>query len=154
MRTRAATRIASIALAAMVSACSSSVAVKSKTEDAAAKTFAIQPGKSSIYVFRSEALHQSAISVSLDQQVWSRTGPCTYLVWAVDPGRHIVTSQAENVTQLILSTEPNKTYYVRQDVQGGLYQPRIKLTPADEADARKAIGACSLVDSGMPEARK
>lgn len=154
MKTRAAARFASVALAAMVSACSSGVAVRSKTEDAAAKTFSVQPGKASIYVFRSEALHQSPISVSLDQQVWGRTGPCTYLVWAVDPGRHVVTSQAENVTQLVLSTEPNKTYYVRQDVQGGLFQPRIKLTTADEADARKDIGTCSLVDSGMPETKK
>lgn len=154
MNTRAAARMASIALAAMVSACSSGVAVRSNTDDAAAKTFSVQPGKSSIYVFRSEALHQRAINVSLDQQVWSRTGPCTYLVWAVEPGRHVIASQAENVAQLVLSAEPDKAYYVRQDVQGGLFQPRIKLSAADEADARKDIATCRLVDSGMPEAKR
>ncbi|MBK8338276.1 MAG: DUF2846 domain-containing protein [Sterolibacteriaceae bacterium] len=124
------------------------VSFRSASDDAKAKAFVVTPGKSAIYVVRPEAVRNQALSVVLDDKLTARTGPCSYLLWEVDPGAHEILAYGENISQLALRTEPGKAYFVRQDVAGGLWMPRTLLTAVDEPGGRKSIGECRLVDSG------
>lgn len=55
--------------------------------DAMAKTFAVEPGKSNIYVYRNESMGGAiAMTVSLDGKVAGKSGPKTYFKWSVEPG--------------------------------------------------------------------
>lgn len=124
------------------------VSFRSASDDAKAKAFVVTPGKSAIYVVRPESVRNQALTVVLDDKLTARTGPCSYLLWEVDPGAHEILAYGENISQLALRTEPGKAYFVRQDVAGGLWLPRTLLTAVDEPGGRKSIGECRLVDSG------
>lgn len=144
-RAAAATLIAVAALAAC-----SSVAYRSAADDGEAKRFVVAPGKSAIYVVRPDAVRKLPLAVALNDKLTARTGPCSYLLWEVDPGAHELLAYGENISQLALKTEAGKAYFVRQDVGGGLWSPRTKLVAIDEAAGRKAVSDCRLVDSGTP----
>ena len=112
------------------------------------RRFVVAPGKSAIYVVRPDSIRNLPLAVVLDDKLTARTGPCSYLLWEVDPGAHQILAYGENISQLALKTEAGKAYFVRQDVAGGLWSPRTLLMAVDEAAGRKAVSDCRLIDSG------
>ena len=144
-RTAVAALLAGVALAGC-----KNVDFRSISDDERAKSFVVAPGKSAIYVVRPDSIRNLPLAVVLDDNVTARTGPCSYLLWEVDPGAHQILAYGENISQLALRTEAGKTYFVRQDVAGGLWSPRTLLTAVDDASGRKAVGDCRLLDSGRP----
>lgn len=139
--------IAALLACAALAACKNA-GFRSASDDAKAKSFAVAPGKSTIYLVRPDTVHKLPLAVMLDDKLTTRTGPCSYLVWQVDPGAHQILAHGENISQLALAAEAGKTYFVRQDVAGGLWSPRTLLTLIDEQTGRKAVLACGLIDSG------
>jgi len=127
------------------------VSFRSASEDTRAKSFVMAPGKSAIYVVRPDTIRNLPLSVVLDDKLTARTGPCSYLLWEVEPGTHQILAYGENISQLALSTEAGKAYFVRQNVAGGLWSPRTLLSAMDDDAGRKAVGDCRLVDSGTPK---
>ena len=76
-----------LAVAALVSGCAS-VPMTSMEDDVKAKTFAVKEDKAAIYVYRNESFGGAIpMTVSLDGKVAGQTGPQTYFMWEVDPGR-------------------------------------------------------------------
>ena len=85
-----------------------SISYRSASEDTQAKSFAVAPGKSAIYVVRPDSIRNLPLAVVLDDKLTGRTGPCSYLLWQVDPGVHQVLAYGENISQLALRTEAGK----------------------------------------------
>lgn len=138
-------------LACVVLAGCKSVNFRSKSDDARAKNFVVAPGESAIYVVRPDSIRNLPLAVVLDDKLTARTGPCSYLLWEVEPGAHEILAYGENISRLALRTEAGKAYFVRQDVAGGLWSPRTLLLPVDDLAGRKAVSDCRLVDSGAPK---
>ena len=127
-----------------------SVPMASITEDAAAKTFAVPPGKSSIYVYRNETFGAGVpMTVALNGKVAGQTGAQTYFVFQVDPGAHEVSSISENTAVLRLTTEPGKPYFVWQEVKMGLWMARSQLQQVSDDVGRKGVAECKLAQTSL-----
>jgi hypothetical protein len=71
----------------------------------------------------------------------------TYLYQELTPGRHKVTSHAENEDTLELDAKPGTLIYVWQEVKMGLLSARSKLHLAAEEQGRKGVLESRLVKS-------
>jgi hypothetical protein len=135
--------LASLLAAALVSGCAS-VPMATTEEDALAKSFAVQPGKSNIYVYRSEKMFGAAVKlpVTLDGKLGGQTSAGSYFMWETQPGDHEISSVAETTETLKLTTEANKSYYIWQEVKMGLLAARSLLHKVDEETGRRTIMQC------------
>ena len=135
------TKITLILLATiLLSGCAATVPLASLDLDAQAKRFSTDNHKSKIYLFRDEMIGMAIpITVSLDGQMAGQTGPDTYFLWSVNPGKHTVTSHAENVSSITLSTLPSNTYYIWQEIKMGMWGPRTSLQQVDKTRGQKGV---------------
>lgn len=135
-----------LAALSVMSGCTS-VPMASDEKDNAAKTFSIQPGKSNIYVYRNESIGAGVkMEVDLDTTQIASTAANTYLLLAVSPGRHTITSHAENDDNLTVDAQPNKNYFVWQEVKMGILYARNKLHLVDEQIGKSGVGECRLIE--------
>ncbi len=127
---------------------SSPVSLGSPQDDWRAKTAAVRPGKAQIFVYRHESLGFAVpITVKLDGYIGGRTVAQTYVMWEVEPGRHQISSHAEDASALTLDAEPGKSYYIWQEVRVGVWKPRSSLHRVDEQTGRQFIAACKLAQA-------
>jgi len=114
--------------------------------DTKAKQFVVDKGKSNIYVYRNEFFGAAvSMPVTLDGQNVGTTGADTYLKLITTPGNHILTSKAENVDTLQLTTQANKNYFVWQEVKLGVVFARSDLKLVSEQEGKKGVNECKLV---------
>ncbi len=119
------------------------VPMASQEADAGAKQFQPKPGMANIYLYRNETFGAAiAMTVSLDGKIMGRTGPQTYFLWEVAPGRHEIQSHTENTSKLTLEAQAGRNYYVWQEVKMGMWQPGSLLQEVKEADGRKGVLEC------------
>lgn len=122
------------------------------SEDAKAKKFETVIGKSSVYIYRNEVFG-SAITMLLtvNEKFVGRTAPYIYYLLQLEPGIHKFTCSAENKDSVFLSTKPNQTYFIRQEVKVGVWMPRCAIyeTPADEG--RESVLESELAESAYSE---
>jgi hypothetical protein len=131
--------------AAPLVACTS-VPLGSPEEDNRAKNRDAHPAKSTIYLYRHETLGFAApMTVSLNGRPAGRTLGQTYFMWEVEPGRHSITSHAENVAAVHLVTEPGRAYYVWQEVKVGVWSARSMLHEVDAQIGRTGMAECMIV---------
>lgn len=136
-------------LMALVAGCAT-VPMASMEEDTRAKAFAVQPDKSSIYVYRSETIGGAIpMTVTLDGRVAGQSGPQTYYLFEVDPGMHEVSSIAENTSTVKLNTVAGRAYYLWQEVKMGMWMARSLLQEVDEATGRKGVAECKRAQSAF-----
>lgn len=127
-----------------------SVPMTSESLDAEAKSFAVKTDKSSIYLYRNETFGGAILlTTTIDGKVAGQTGPKTYFLWEVDPGKHEITSVGENTVTLTLDTEPGRAYYVWQEVKMGLWMARSLLHQVDEATGRAGVNECKRAVSNF-----
>lgn len=137
------------ALVVLVTGCAS-VPMASLDDDARAKSFAIAPGKASIYVYRNESFGGAIpMTVTLNGKVAGQSGPQTYFLWEVEPGAHEVGSIAENTATLKLDARPGQAYFVWQEVKMGFWMARTQLQQVDEATGRKGVAECKRAQSNF-----
>ena len=135
-----------LAALSVMSGCAS-VPMASDEKDGAAKTFSVQPGKSNIYVYRNESIGAAVkMEVDLDTTQIASTAARTFLLLTVDPGRHTISSHAENDDSLTVDAKPNKNYFVWQEVKMGMLYARNKLHLVDEQTGRGGVGECRLIE--------
>lgn len=130
----------------LFSGCASKSLKAPVEEDAKAKQFITEKGKSNIYVYRNE-FYGAAVSmpITLDGKNVGTTGADTYIKLNTVPGNHILTSETENVDILKLTTEENKNYFVWQEVKMGIMSARSKLKLVSEEEGQKGVKECKLV---------
>lgn len=139
--------IGSLTALALLSGCAS-VPMADAQRDASAKTFAVAPGKANIYVYRNESMGASVkMDVALNDKPVGQTVAKTYMVLEVLPGKHKLSSEAENTSTLDLDVSAGRNYFVWQEVKMGVLYARNRLQLVDEAAGREGVAECKLVDA-------
>lgn len=115
---------------------------------AQAKSQRPDPQKALIYVYRNETMgHPTRMEVSLDDRIAGKTGAKTFFMFEVEPGRHEITSEAENTDKLVVNAEAGKAYFVWQEVKMGGWYARNRLHLVDEPQGRAGVAECRLLQT-------
>lgn len=138
-----------VGAAVVVFAGCAAVPMASLDQDAEAKKFAVPADKARIYVYRNESIGGAVpMTVSLDGRVMGRSAMQTYFMWDLPPGKHTITSHAEDVSNLTLETVTGNAYYVWQEVKMGMWFARSLLQQVDEKTGRAGVLECKLAAPG------
>jgi len=138
--------VAALALA-VLSGCAS-VPKGDPAQDAALKTFQVAPDQAGIYIYRNESMGAAVtMDVAIDGQPVGQTGANTYLYKQVTPGKHTVTSSAENTDTLDVDVQPGSLVYIWQEVKMGMISARTKLHEVSETQGKSGVGETSLAAS-------
>ena len=117
-------------------------------KDAAAKTFVAPKDGAGIYIYRNETMGAAVkMDVALDGSPIGQTAAKTYFYREVRPGKHVVTSVAENSESLEIDAEPGVLYYVWQEVKMGILRARNKLQLVDENVGKQGVLESKLAES-------
>ena len=131
--------------ALFVSACAS-VPKASHENDQEAKKFQPLPDKSVIYIYRDEAFGGAVrMDILIDGFLLGEMRSKSYMRAIVKPGSHIVTSRSENSSQLPVTTEAGKIYYVWQEAKMGFMYARTELHLVENDVGQKGVMSCELV---------
>lgn len=115
--------------------------------DAQAKTFATNPDKANLYVYRNEADFGSALrfDLEIDGKQIGAIASSTFAVLEVDPGKHAVIGKAENDFTLEVAAQAGKNYFIWQEVKIGFISARNKLHLVDEEQGKEGVLECGLI---------
>lgn len=131
-------------LAATLTGCAS-VPMSDATQNEALKTFAVPAGKSGIYIYRNESMGgMVTMDVAVDGNPIGQSCAKTFLYKEVAPGKHTITSKAENTDTLTLQTQPGRAYFVWQEVKMEFAAARSKLHLVDDATGKQGVAETSL----------
>ncbi|HEY6094911.1 MAG TPA: DUF2846 domain-containing protein [Gallionellaceae bacterium] len=138
--------IGAVLTATLLTGCAS-VPMASPEQDAKAKTFAVATDKANIYLYRNEAMGGAVkMDVVLDGKAIGQTTAKTYIVMEVAPGKHVITSKAENEVMQEVIAQAGKNYFIWKEVKMGVMYARNKLNLVDEATGRAGVAECSLIE--------
>jgi len=142
------TIISLVLVAAFLTGCAS-VQYGDEKKDVALKSFSAPAGdKAGLYIYRNESMGGGVrMDVSVDGQEIGATARKTYLYKEVNPGKHTITSKAENTDTLEIDVKPGTLNYVWQEVKMGILYARNKLQLVSEAEGKAGVQECSLVES-------
>jgi hypothetical protein len=136
--------LSAFAAAVLLSACASAPAGHEKQE-AALKTFEPKSEAAGLYVVRSEsAAAFLSMVVEVDGKPMAKTSSQSFAYLELAPGKHVITSKAENVDSLELNVEAGKLYYVLQETKPGNFYVRSKLRLVDEAEGQQGVKVSKL----------
>ena len=115
--------------------------------DTLAKLMQPVPSKAVIFLFRNEpASAPWRMKVVMDGQDMGSTSSNTYFRWVVEPGRHLVISEAQNDSGVVVDAQAGQIYYIWQDVYTGFFRPRSDLRFVDRQTAEVALRSCYLLE--------
>lgn len=138
-------KLISAAMIAIALTGCASVPMGDPQQDAALKTFKIAPDKAGIYVYRNESMGAAVkMDVAIDGQPLGQTAAKTFLYREVTPGKHTVTSSAENNDSVEVDVKAGTLAYIWQEVKMGIMYARTKLHIATEADGMKGVQETKL----------
>ena len=135
----------------MLSGCAS-VPMASLDQDTKAKDFSPVPNKASLYIYRNESFGAAIpMTVSVNGKVLGQTAAQTYFRLNLIPGRYNVESHAESISNLLLTTEAGKNYFVWQEVKMGMWMAGSLLQQVDETNGRVGVMESKLIASSISE---
>jgi Protein of unknown function (DUF2846) len=136
----------SILAVGLVAGCAS-VPMAGADADAKAKTFvAPSDGHANLYIYRSESMGGAIkMPLLLDNMSIGDTGPHTYAVRQVTPGKHTVVSKTEQDVAFDIDAQAGQNYYVWQEVKMGVWAARSALHLVDEKTGEEAVMQCKLI---------
>jgi len=125
-----------------------SVPMGDAKQDAALKTFSISADKAGIYIYRNESMGAAVkMDVELDGKAIGQTAANTYLYKEVAPGKHTISSKAENTDSVEIDAKVGTLSYVWQEVKMGILYARTKLHLVDEAEGKKGVLETKLAET-------
>lgn len=137
--------MASLAITGLLAGCGT-LHMADDQQDAARKAFAVAPDKAGLYVYRNEHMGgMVTMKLSIDGAPAGRTGAMTYVYRDVTPGRHKLTSHAENDDSIEFDAKPGTLTFIWQEVKMGLLSARTKLHLVGEEQGRKGVQETRLV---------
>ena len=129
-----------------------SVPMAPMDQDTKAKEFSPAPNKASLYIYRNESFGAAIpMTVSVNGKALGQTAAQTYFRLNILPGKYNVESHAENVTNLSLSAEAGKNYFVWQEVKMGMWMARSLLQQVDENTGRAGVMESKLIASSVSD---
>lgn len=125
-----------------------SVPMGDSQKDQQLKAFSTKPDTAGIYIYRNESMGAAVkMDVTVDGNYVGKTAARTYLYKEVPPGKHVISSSAENTDSIEITTAPGKLYYIWQEVKMGLLYARTKLHLVSEEEGRKGVRESALAES-------
>jgi hypothetical protein len=114
--------------------------------DAEAKAMSAPSDKALVYVYRNEAFGGGIhLHVQIDGREMDITGPRSFMMFLVPPGRHLFTPVSETTSDVEVETAAGETYYMWQEVKLGILFARTKLWLTTEEEGKKGLRECDLV---------
>jgi hypothetical protein len=108
--------------------------------DAELKSFTSKASVAGLYIYRNESIGGAVrMDVEVDGIPVGQTAAKTFLYKEVTPGKHTVTSKAENTDMLEIDTVAGKLYYIWQEVKMGILYARTKLHLVSEDEGKKGV---------------
>ncbi|HEX8884652.1 MAG TPA: DUF2846 domain-containing protein [Noviherbaspirillum sp.] len=108
--------VAIVAAASLIGC--ASVPMGDVKRDTELKSFTAKPAVAGIYIYRNETLGSAVrMGLEVDGKPIGQSAAKTYFYKEVPPGKHTVTSTAENKDSLEIETVAGKLYYVWQEVK-------------------------------------
>ena len=137
-----------------VSGCAS-VPMGDPQKNSALKTFTAKQDVAGVYIYRNESMGGAVkMDVEVDGKPIGQTAAKTYLYTELAPGKHVVTSKAENDFSLDLEVLPGKLYYIWQEVKMGILYARTKLSLVDEKEGKAGVMESQLAAPAAAVASK
>jgi hypothetical protein len=125
-----------------------SVPMGDAKQDAALKTFSVPADKAGVYIYRNESMGAAVkMDVEVDGKVIGQTAANTYLYKELAPGKHTISSKAENTDTIEIDAKPGTLTYVWQEVKMGLMYARTKLNLVGEAEGKKGVLETKLAET-------
>ena len=125
-----------------------SVPMGDAKQDTALKTFKAPADKAGMYIYRNESMGGAVkMDVAIDGKPIGQTAAKTYLYKELSPGKHTVTSSAENTDSVEIDAKPGTLSYVWQEVKMGVLYARTQLHLVSEAEGKKGVLESSLAET-------
>jgi len=121
--------------------------VEAKYKDTKAKKFITKEDKAVIYIYRTDANVAAEMPVSLNGSLIAVTHSKTFLKVAVDPGMHEISSNEGNFSAVTIKTEAGNSYYVLQELMGGVIVTGSNLQEVSEEEGQSGVQAGRLIKS-------
>jgi hypothetical protein len=132
------------AMAMLLGACASAP-MGDPAQDATLKTFKAPAQGAGIYIYRNEIIGAGVkMDVAVDGEPLGYTVAQTYLYTEVTPGKHKITSEAENTSTLEIDAKPGTLIYVWQEVKAGFLYARNKLQEVGAQEGRAGVSESKL----------
>ncbi|WP_180127716.1 DUF2846 domain-containing protein [Rhodoferax sp. BLA1] len=117
-------------------------------QDTSAKKFVAPKDNAAVYIYRNESIGGAVkMDVELDGKPIGQTAAKTYLYKEVAPGKHTLSSKAENTDSLEIDAKPGALLYIWQEVKMGVLYARTKLHLVDTAQGQKGVLESKLADT-------
>lgn len=121
--------------------------------DDTAKTFQVPANKSAVYVyrpFRPVGYGFALLKIELDDESLAVLGFTNYVYRLVEPGRHVVTGDANQEAtipaRLVLDMEPGRRYFIKQHMEGSWSAFHVKLELVPDEIGIEGVRTCRLVN--------
>ncbi len=132
-------------LAALLLAGCASAPMADAEADAQAKEFAPPADKAAIYVYRNASIGGGVkMPVFIDGTKIGFNVSKTYLYKEVEPGTYLIVGKAENTSELELTAEAGKNYFIWQQVRMGVMKARTTIHLVDEIKGKAGVMECEL----------
>ena len=132
-------------LAALLLVGCASVPMAGVEEDTQAKQFQPPADKAAIYVFRNGSLGGAIkMPVFINGTKIGINVAKTYLYKEVEPGTYIIVAKAEKNSELELTVEAGKNYFIWQQVRMGVMKARNTIHLVDEEKGKAGVMECEL----------
>lgn len=107
-------------------------------------------GKALVYIIRNKSMGMVAkLYLDIDRRVIGQTQGKQFLYTFLEPGKHLIVSRGENVSELPIQLEAGKTYFIQQKPKMGLFSMRSKLIRMEEEEAKRYLSYCRLSKSNI-----
>lgn len=136
-----------VAVVSILSGCAS-VPMGDAKKDAALKTFAVPADKAGVYIYRNESMGGAVkMDVALDGKPIGQTAAKTYLYKELAPGKHTISSTAENTDSVEVDAKPGTLSYIWQEVKMGVLYARTKLHLVSESEGKSGVLETKLAET-------
>lgn len=133
-------------IALIVASCLAGCATPPTAGLAGDLVFEVAPDKAGVYVFRTGTAGAAIrIGVKLDGAPIGATVAQTHLYREIEPGRHTLSSAAQNRATLQFDAKPGEVIFVRQDFQLGYLQAHTRLRKVPPSEGMTAVRQTSAV---------
>ncbi len=125
-----------------------SVPMGDDRQDTALKTFTVPADKAGVYIYRNESFGGAVkMDVKVDSNSIGQTAANTYLYKELAPGKHTITSEAENTDSMEIDVKSGTLSYIWQEVKMGILYARTKLHLVGEAEGKKGVLETKLAET-------
>jgi len=112
------------------------------------ETYAVAPENAGLFIYR-----YPSVTVDVRMDVWldgtplGQTDPMTYLHTPVAPGKHVISSSAENTDRLEVDIKAGAEVYVRQEVETWAESPQVRFYLVKEEEGQSGVRGCTPATS-------